>query len=84
VAENEALVRGVYDELHRTQPGGFRYATLKLPDGVVWTKTKTVPIYQHVDHSHVVPLLTAALQAVVGELAGFSANELYSALTARD
>jgi hypothetical protein len=34
VAENEALVRGVYDELHRTQPAGFRYATLKLPDGV--------------------------------------------------
>jgi hypothetical protein len=34
VAENEALVRGVYDELARTQPAGFRYATLKLPDGV--------------------------------------------------
>jgi hypothetical protein len=34
VAENEALVRAVYAELQRTQPDGFRYATLKLPDGV--------------------------------------------------
>jgi hypothetical protein len=34
VAENEALVRAVYAELRRTQPDGFRYATLKLPDGV--------------------------------------------------
>ena len=34
VAENEALVRAVYEELARAQPEGFRYATLKLPDGV--------------------------------------------------
>ncbi len=34
VAENEALVRAVYAELQRTRPDGFRYATLKLPDGV--------------------------------------------------
>lgn len=33
VDENEALVRGVYEELQRAQPAGFRYATLKLPDG---------------------------------------------------
>jgi hypothetical protein len=26
-AENEELVRAVYEELHRTQPPGFRYAT---------------------------------------------------------
>jgi hypothetical protein len=32
--ENEALVRAVYDELHRTGPAGLRYATLKLADGV--------------------------------------------------
>jgi hypothetical protein len=34
VAENEGLVRAVYDELRETAPDGFRYATLKLPDGV--------------------------------------------------
>jgi hypothetical protein len=34
VDENEALVRAVYDELRETAPEGFRYATLKLPDGV--------------------------------------------------
>ena len=34
VAENEQLVRDVYLELARTNPGGIRYATYKLPDGV--------------------------------------------------
>jgi hypothetical protein len=33
-AENEELVRAVYDELHRTEPAGLRYATFKLEDGV--------------------------------------------------
>ena len=30
VERNEALVRAVYDELHRTAPGGLRYATFRL------------------------------------------------------
>jgi hypothetical protein len=34
VAENEALVRAVYEELHLTQPEGMRYATFRLDDGV--------------------------------------------------
>ena len=34
VAENEQLIRDVYLELARTNPGGIRYATYKLPDGV--------------------------------------------------
>jgi hypothetical protein len=34
VAENEELVRAVYEELARTQPDGFRYATFRLGDGV--------------------------------------------------
>ena len=34
VAENEALVRAVYDELRRTQPAGLRYATFRQYDGV--------------------------------------------------
>ena len=34
VAENEELVRAVYEELDRTAPDGLRYATFKLEDGV--------------------------------------------------
>ena len=33
-AENEALVRAVYDELQRTEPAGLRYATFRQDDGV--------------------------------------------------
>jgi hypothetical protein len=33
-AENEELVRAVYDELQRTEPIGLRYATFQLDDGV--------------------------------------------------
>ncbi len=33
-AENEELVRAVYEELQRTQPAGLRYATFQLDDGV--------------------------------------------------
>ena len=33
-AENERLVRAVYDELARAAPDGFRYATVVLDDGV--------------------------------------------------
>jgi hypothetical protein len=35
-ARNEELVRAVYDELHRTEPEGLRYATFKLEDGVTF------------------------------------------------
>ena len=34
VAENERLVRAVYEELHRTRPDGLRYMTFRLGDGV--------------------------------------------------
>jgi hypothetical protein len=34
VAENEQLVRAVYEELQRTRPDGLRYATFRLEDGV--------------------------------------------------
>jgi hypothetical protein len=33
-AENEELVRAVYDELAGTAPTGLRYATFQLDDGV--------------------------------------------------
>jgi hypothetical protein len=36
VGRNEELVRAVYEELHHNAPGGFRYATFKLPDGVTF------------------------------------------------
>jgi hypothetical protein len=32
--ENVSLVRAVYEELHRVDPFGFRYATFRLEDGV--------------------------------------------------
>jgi hypothetical protein len=33
-SENEALVRGVFEQLHRAALPGVRYRTLKLEDGV--------------------------------------------------
>ena len=41
VAENEALVRAVYDELERTQPAELRYATFRLDDGVSFVHFST-------------------------------------------
>ena len=34
VEENEALVEAVYAELAESDPGGLRYATFRLDDGV--------------------------------------------------
>ena len=34
VADNESLVRNVYEQLNRERPDGLHYATFKLPDGV--------------------------------------------------
>ena len=36
VAENEELVRAVYEELAAAGPDGLQYATFKLPDGVTF------------------------------------------------
>jgi hypothetical protein len=49
--ENEALVRAVYDELHRTAPAGLEYATFVLEDGVSFMHMATHdaddnPLYQ--------------------------------------
>ena len=41
VAENERLVRAVYDELHRTEPAGLRYATFRMADGVSFLHLST-------------------------------------------
>jgi hypothetical protein len=40
-AENEALVRAVYEELQRAKPADFRYATFKLEDGVSFVHVAT-------------------------------------------
>jgi hypothetical protein len=42
VAENEELVRAVYDELAATAPAGLRYATYRLDDGVSFVHLATV------------------------------------------
>jgi hypothetical protein len=34
VAENESLVKAVYEQLNRERPDELHYATFKLPDGV--------------------------------------------------
>jgi Antibiotic biosynthesis monooxygenase len=33
-AENEELVRAVYEDLRRSEPAGLRHATFQLEDGV--------------------------------------------------
>lgn len=35
-AENQRLVRAVFDELHDKQPGGIHYSTFILDDGVTF------------------------------------------------
>ena len=42
VAENEELVRAVYDELAATAPPGLRYATYRLDDGVSFVHVASV------------------------------------------
>ncbi len=34
IAEHEALIRDVFDELRKTSPDGLRYGAFKQPDGV--------------------------------------------------
>ncbi len=41
-AENEELVRAVYEELHRTQPAGLHYATFALEDGVSFVHLSSI------------------------------------------
>ena len=39
---NETLVHAVFDELRRRDPGGLRYATYKLADGVTFIHVATL------------------------------------------
>ena len=41
-AENEALVKKVFEELAQTTPGGIRYATFKLDDGVSFVHVASI------------------------------------------
>jgi len=51
VAENEQLVRAVYDELATSKPEGLRYATFELPDGVTF-----IHVAQHDDPNPLSPI----------------------------
>lgn len=56
-------------------PDQPKHPAADLPDGVHWRKTGTVPIYQNVDQSKVVPLLVAALQEALGRIAALEAAQ---------
>jgi hypothetical protein len=42
VAENERLIRAVYDELREAEPEGIRYSTFRLDDGVSFVHVASV------------------------------------------
>jgi hypothetical protein len=44
VAENEAAIRAVFEELHRKAPPGLQYAAVKLADGVSFAHIATVEL----------------------------------------
>jgi hypothetical protein len=56
VAENEQLVRAVYDELASVGPAGFRYATFRLDDGVTFVHIASI---ETADGSNPLPGLAA-------------------------
>jgi hypothetical protein len=41
-AENEALVRGVFDELRAREPAGIHYASYRLADGLTFVHIATI------------------------------------------
>jgi hypothetical protein len=42
VVENESLVEAVFAELAESDPGGLRYATFKLDDGVTFVHVASI------------------------------------------
>lgn len=42
VAENEELVKAVYEELARAKPAGLRYATFRMDDGVSFAHVASI------------------------------------------
>lgn len=40
--ENQELVEGVFNELRATDPGGVRYATFRLADGVTFVHVASI------------------------------------------
>jgi hypothetical protein len=43
---NEQLVHAVYDELRARHPGGVRYATFRLPDGVTFIHVAAIDDFE--------------------------------------
>jgi hypothetical protein len=62
-AENEQLVRAVYEQLAREHPAGLRYATLKLDDGVSFVHL----VSHEADGDNPLPEL-AAFKAFIAEI----------------
>jgi hypothetical protein len=46
-AENEELVRAVYDELRSSEPAGIRYSTFALADGVSFVHVAAIEDEEH-------------------------------------
>ncbi len=47
VAENEAFIRAVFDELERTSPEGVRYASFKQEDGTSFVHIVSIEAEQN-------------------------------------
>jgi quinol monooxygenase YgiN len=66
--ENEALVRGVFEELAANDPGGLRYATFRLNDGVSFVHVAFVDGERNpLDDSTAFQAFTAAIADRVAE-----------------
>ena len=62
-AENESLVKAVYEQLGRERPDGLHYATFKLPDGVSF-----MHVVFETDQAGRILNEVAAFKAFVGEI----------------
>ena len=63
-AENESLVKAVYEQLNRERPDELQYATFKLPDGVSF-----MHIVVETDQPGRILNEVSAFQAFVGDIA---------------
>jgi hypothetical protein len=84
VAQNEALVRAVYDELRRTRPAGLEYAAYRLGDSgsfvhLVRHETPAarsalveLPSFRTFQDGHAARCLTAPVVTELHEVGSFS------------
>ena len=62
VAENEALVRAVYDELARVKPDGLHYATFRLEDGVSFVHVAMTESERSPLHASTMPISASLMR----------------------